>query len=135
MIRMSRHQRQRKINAFLADASRPADFQSKVLSNLVKRTAGTTYGRRHGFSAIRTVEDFRRAVPLNTYEDLRWYVERVVDGDHNALFPSTDKVCMFAQTSGTTGKSKLIPVTASFLREYQEGSRMWNRFCLRDHPE
>jgi hypothetical protein len=135
LIRMSRRRRQQKIDEFLAAVHRPAEVQAAFLSTLLKRAAGTTYGRKHGFGSIKTVEEFRRAVPLNTYEDLSWYIERVVDGDHNALFPSSDKVCTFAQTSGTTGKSKLIPVTASFLRDYQEGSSMWNRFCLRDHPE
>jgi hypothetical protein len=134
MIRLNRRGRQKRINKFLATLSRPADTQSEFLISLLRRNADTDYGRQHSFHSIQSVKEFRRAVPLNTYEDLRPFIERVAEGNHNALFPSSDKVHMFAQTSGTSGKPKLIPVTTSYLCGYQEGARLWNSFCIRDHP-
>src|SRR5678815_4397495 len=85
----------------------PAVFQEQTLQRIVEANAATTYGRDHGFSKIHSIADFRSAVPVNTYEELRPYVDRIADGsDPHAL--TADPVEMFTNTSGTTSKPKLI---------------------------
>ena len=81
--------------------------QEAVLMGIVEAARDSAYGRDHGFSGIRTLEDFRRAVPINEYEDLSGYIDRMADGESDVLFHGpTD---YFISTSGTTGKAKLIP--------------------------
>jgi hypothetical protein len=89
----------------------PKRYQDEALQRILTANANTTYGRQHQFSSLRTVHDFRRAIPINSYEELRPYVDRVADGsDPHAL--TADRVEMFTKTSGTTSKPKLEPVTA-----------------------
>src|SRR5438105_2229995 len=93
----------------------PRAAQEEKLLEIVRRNEGTDFGREHGFAAVRSIEDFRAAVPVNTYETLTPYVERMLRGEQNVL--TADEPKMFATTSGTTGRSKHIPVTPSYLHE------------------
>jgi hypothetical protein len=93
--------------------------QERYLLGLAKRNADTAYGREHDFGKIRSIEDFRTAVPPNSYESLEPYVERTLRGEKHVL--TADDPLMFATTSGTTGKAKYIPVTSSYMHEYSHG--------------
>jgi hypothetical protein len=109
--------------------------QERVLQAKLARNADSEYGRKHGFSRIRSYRDFITRVPVQTYEDLSPYVKRVMAGDVRAMFGHGQRVLMFAMTSGSTDKPKYVPVTPAFLREYRSG---WNAFgvkALLDHPE
>ncbi|WP_437954628.1 GH3 auxin-responsive promoter family protein [Sorangium sp. So ce119] len=94
---------------FEAQAHRAGAVNERLLLDIVKRHKGTEFGRRHHFSAIRTVGDFQRAVPIATYDDLRADIERMARGARGVL--TADPVAAFALTSGTTGTQKLIPIT------------------------
>jgi GH3 auxin-responsive promoter len=93
--------------------------QEDYLVGLVKRNAETEYGREHGFGSVRSVDDYRKAVPPNTYETLEPYIERTLRGEKRVL--THDDPLMFATTSGTTGKAKYIPVTSHYMHEYSHG--------------
>jgi hypothetical protein len=93
----------------------PREAQQKKLLDLVTRNKDTVFGRDHDFGSIRSIEDYRRAVPMNTYETLTPYIDRVFAGEQNVL--TADAPLMFATTSGTPGRAKVIPVTPSFLLE------------------
>lgn len=108
--------------------------QAAALRRALTLIARSDFGRRHALGSVRSPEDLRRAVPLATYEDLRPYIERVWEGDSSALFSPGQRLVMFATSSGTTAKPKLIPVTPQFERDYRRG---WNTFGLKmlsDHP-
>ncbi len=108
--------------------------QRSVLRTMIRRNADSDYGRTHGFARIRSYDDFCRHVPLQRYEDLAPYIERVKRGERSALFGRRERLHMFALTSGTTDTPKFIPVTDSFLKAYRRG---WNAFgvkALMDHP-
>lgn len=79
----------------------------------------------HGFSGIRTVQDYRRRVPISTYADYRGYVQRVRQGEIGAMFGRGTQVLMMSMTSGTTGEPKYIPITNHFFREYRSGWNIW----------
>ncbi len=63
----------------------PMRSQEEFLMRLVRENAQTEYGHQHGFSAIRSLDDFRRSVPLTTYDDYLPYIERIADGERNIL--------------------------------------------------
>ena len=89
--------------------------QRKVLEKLIKKAADTEIGREHGFKNIRSYEDFAAEMPVVEYEQIRHYIDRMLEGEPSVLWPGLCK--RFAQSSGTSGgKSKYIPVTADSLR-------------------
>ena len=55
----------------------PREAQEQKLLEIVGRNEDTDYGREHGFGKVHSIEDFRTAVPMNTYETLAPYIERV----------------------------------------------------------
>ena len=97
----------------------PREAQQKKLLEVIGRNKDTAYGKDHGFGSIASIEDYRSAVPMNTYETLTPYIDRVFGGEKNVL--TADEPLMFATTSGTTGRAKYIPVTPSYLHEYSHG--------------
>jgi hypothetical protein len=114
-------------------AEEPRKHQEQALLNMLAANAESRYGRDHGFTRIRSIADFQDAVPINTYEDLRPYVDQVVDGsDPHAL--TSEVVEMFTSTSGTTSRPKLIPVTASGRRAERRVKDIWMAKLLADHP-
>jgi GH3 auxin-responsive promoter len=109
--------------------------QQAVLSDVLGEMKGSAFCRDHGLRRVRTIEDFRRAVPIRTYDELRPYLDRVRDGDCAALLARGRQVLMFATSSGTTAARKYIPITRRFVREYRRG---WNTFGLKllsDHRD
>ena len=97
----------KKINHW---SSRPHQTQQKVFKNLLTKGAHTVFGKDHQFDKITTYEEFVNRVPVRDYEGLRSYVDRVVAGEKNILWPG--KPLYFAKTSGTTSGAKYIPITA-----------------------
>ncbi len=113
-------------------AAEPERAQAAVLRALLRRNAQTAFGREHGFGAIRTVAEYRRAVPVRDYEALRPYVRRIVEGEAAVL--TAEPVTAFATTSGTTAEPKLVPVTAAWLARMAALVRLWMLGAQRDHP-
>jgi hypothetical protein len=105
-----------ELQGFLATLHRPEAAQAEcLLERIVHPNRDCEFGRRHRFEAIRTVRDFRQAVPLATYEDLRESVDRMAAGQSGVLV--SEPVRHFFITSGTTSASKLVPVTRAFMRD------------------
>ena len=82
----------------------PTETQTQKLLSIVRKNEGTEYGKRYGFSSIRTISHYQGQVPVVKYEDIRADVERMVAGEKNILTVETP--VMFTRTSGTTGKAK-----------------------------
>lgn len=94
----------------------PCDVQRDGLLRLTGEAKDTWFGKKYGFSDIRSIEKFQERVPISTYEDFQPLIERVMSGEQNLLWPS--EVKWFAKSSGTTAeKSKFIPVTFEALEE------------------
>lgn len=121
-----------RIRRFLRSCDNPERVQTELLLNIVRRQAGTAFGKDHGFADVRTVADFRRRVAVAPYERLAPYIERVKAGDTNALL-ADDTVRLFALTSGTTAARKFIPVTDRYLADYKRAWGMWGLRAYRDH--
>ena len=113
----------------------PAGVQQRALRNVLSCASGSDYGNRHALDRVRSLPDLKHAAPLVTYDDLEPLIERVAGGETSALLASGQQIRMFATSSGTTARPKLIPVTAEFVAQYRRG---WNTFGLKllsDHPK
>jgi len=94
----------------------PVETQEETLAKLLEKAAGTEWGKNYGYSDIKTIKEFQERVPLQTYEDIKPFVDRLREGERNLLWPSEIK--WFAKSSGTTSdKSKFIPVSEEALEE------------------
>lgn len=111
----------------------PRRTQTELLLGMLRRNADTEYGRRYNFASINSIADYQKQVPLITYADIQQDMERVAGGAKN-VFTAEDPV-MFAQTSGTTGKPKFIPVTPTDQgRAHKDQMRTWLYHAQKAHP-
>src|SRR5437764_10605291 len=94
-------------------ASRPAATQQSVLRRLVVANRDTRFGTEHRFAGVYAHADLVKQVPVQDYETLRPYIEDQRCTGAAAL--TAEPPLFYAQTSGTTGKPKVIPITASIL--------------------
>ncbi len=90
-------------------ANNPIKTQKKVFDKLLSDAKDTSFGKDHGFSQISSFDGFAKQVPIRDYEALKDYVDRVVKGEADVLWPG--KPLYFAKTSGTTSGAKYIPLT------------------------
>lgn len=108
----------KRINAW---ADNPVETQQKVFKSLLKEAKNTHFGKDHGFDTIQTYNDFAKQVPVRDYEALRNYVDRVVAGEEDILWPG--KPLYFAKTSGTTSGAKYIPLTKASMPSHIQAAR------------
>ena len=99
----------RAVNSTNKWAQNPIATQEKTLKMLLQKAKKTAFGQDHGFSQIENHEDFAKQVPIRDYEGLRPYVDRVVAGEADILWPG--KPLYFSKTSGTTSGVKYIPIS------------------------
>ncbi|UKY53217.1 GH3 family domain-containing protein [Streptomyces inhibens] len=90
-----------------------AGHQQRVLADLLEFNADTAFGKAHGFGSIRTMEEFRRAVPVQDYADHAPWIDRTTAGEANVL--TADRPTVYFTSSGSTGAHKKIPVTPRFM--------------------
>ncbi|MEZ4294495.1 MAG: GH3 auxin-responsive promoter family protein [Polyangiaceae bacterium] len=95
--------------------------QMKHLRAFIEHAKGTDFGRAHGFSSIRTYDDFRRNVPVGDYDSFWPHIERMMKGEKNVLVP--ERIRYFGNSSGssTKGKSKFLPIGERQI-QFQQGS-------------
>ncbi|MEY2950866.1 MAG: hypothetical protein RLZZ248_2067 [Bacteroidota bacterium] len=112
-----------RYNRIIYAANHPIDVQSEVFYSLINSAKDTEWGRLHKYREIKTYEDFTRNVPLQDYDSLKPYIQRMMHGERAVLWPGRTK--WFAKSSGTTtDQSKFIPVSMRSLRDcHMKGSR------------
>ena len=94
----------------------PIEVQEELLQHLISKGRNTEVGKRYDFASIRTYEDFARQIPITTYEEIEYDIERARQGTRNIFWPGHIK--FFAKSSGTTSaKSKFIPVSLESLED------------------
>ena len=90
--------------------------QREVLQELVTAAQHTSFGKKHKFSTLFTLKEFKKMVPIHSYEDMKPYVERMMNGEENILWNTP--INWFAKSSGTTSdKSKFIPISEESLQD------------------
>lgn len=113
----------------------PFDIQHETLLNLLRRARYTRWGEKYNYDKINSVEDFQHAVPLQTYEEVKPWVDRLREGEPDLLWPG--EVKWFAKSSGTTSdKSKFIPVTREALEDcHLRGPKDVFAIYIKNYPE
>lgn len=99
----------------------PIATQDKVFRQLIKQAVNTQFGKDHDFGSIKTHSDYVKRIPVRDYEALKPYVEKVVEGASDVLWPG--KPIYFAKTSGTTSGAKYIPITKASMPSHVEAAR------------
>lgn len=108
----------------------PLEVQEEWFQDLISSAQATEWGKRYGYDAICTPEDFKASVPIQDYERLKPDIERMMHGEQNILWPSPVK--WFAKSSGTTSdRSKFIPVSEEALEDchYKGGKDLLSIYC------
>ncbi len=95
--------------------------QIKLLKKLIKKAKKTSFGKDHNFDKFSTYKDFKKNVPIRDYEALSFYVDKMVAGEKNVLWPG--KPLYFAKTSGTTSGVKYIPLTKESMPTHIKAAR------------
>jgi len=92
-----------------------ATIQNNVLCKLLSKSENTEWGKKFNYKSIKNYEEFKKKVPVQTYDDIKPYVERTRTGEKNILWPA--KIKWFAKSSGTTNdKSKFLPLSNEALQ-------------------
>ena len=93
---------------------RAVERQYATLDSLLRQGENTSFGREFGLRSIRGAEDFMRRVPRFDYDSYEGYINRMRQGEHNVAVEG--RISMFARSSGTSSRSKYIPLTRRALR-------------------
>lgn len=99
----------------------PLVTQQRVFNMLINRARDTQFGKDHKFSEITSHLDFVKRVPIRDYELLRPWIDKVVAGTPDVIWPG--KPLYFAKTSGTTSGVKYIPLTADSMPYHIQAAR------------
>ncbi len=108
----------------------PLDVQEEWLHSLISSAQNTEWGKEYDYKSILTVAQYKERVPIQNYDTLKPYIERMLKGEQNILWPSEIK--WFAKSSGTTSdRSKFIPVSEEALGEchFKGGKDMISIYC------
>ncbi|UTW67441.1 GH3 auxin-responsive promoter family protein [bacterium SCSIO 12643] len=92
----------------------PVEVQNDWFNKLIQTSQNTEWGKKYGYSDIKSIQEFKNRVPIQDYNSLKPFIDRAKNGEQNVLWSGETK--WFAKSSGTTNdKSKFIPVTPEAL--------------------
>jgi hypothetical protein len=113
----------------------PLETQRHVLQHLITEGQNTEFGRKYKFNQTFRIRDFKAAVPIHTYDDLKPWIDRMLHGEEHILWNTP--VEWFAKSSGTTSdRSKFIPLSQQSLDEnHYQGSKDLITLYYHHHPE
>ena len=100
-------------------------IQENFLMNLIQKNKNTRYGKRYGFSDIKSVKDYQNSTSITSYEDYKEYIKEIIQGENNIL--TKDKVHLIEPTSGSSGNVKFIPYTNDLKKDFIKAIEAW--FC------
>lgn len=132
MLSYAFQKRTKEIDRYNTDA---VIIQQHQLYRLIMAARNTEWGKKYDYSTIETYDDFAARVPLQTYEEVKPYIERMLKGENNLIWHSD--IQWFAKSSGTTNdKSKFIPVSDEAMEEcHYRGGKDCVALYLRMNPE
>ena len=99
----------------------PVSSQKKTFKKLIASGSKTLFGKDHNFNRISDPMDFAKQVPVRDYEGLRSYIDRIVSGEEDVVWPG--KPIYFSKTSGTTSGAKYIPITKESMPTHINSAR------------
>ncbi len=114
-------------------AKSPMKVNEDFLLDFINENQDTEYGRKYNFANIKTLADFGKQVPIITYEEVAPYIERMMKGEENILVKGL--VENFSKSSGTTARSKFLPVTEESLESAVRAGQDQLIFYLKNNPK
>lgn len=125
----------RRLPRIEAMMKQPGRVQERVFERLISQARRTEWGRQHHYSDIRSVRDFQERVPVSSYEALFPFIERVMKGESNVLWPSP--IRWFSKSSGTTNaRSKFIPISSESLDDsHLKGGKDMMALYIANRPD
>lgn len=99
----------------------PINAQNQVFQELLKKGRNTVFGKDHAFETITEINQFKAKVPVRDYEAFRPYIEDVLNGGRDVLWPG--RPLYYAKSSGTTSGAKFIPITADSMPQHIRAAR------------
>lgn len=94
----------------------PIKMQERVFQDLIGQAQYTEFGKKYHFDQLFNIEDYKKQVPVQDYESLKPYIQRIMEGEQYLLWNTS--IRWFAKSSGTTSdKSKFIPVSKESLKD------------------
>jgi len=109
---------------FVELTKNPKINQWNLLKNILHQNKDTHFGSKHKFTSIHSYKDFQNAIPINEYEDLRSYINQQEQTGEPCL--NSRQPVMYAQTSGTTGEPKNIPILNSTIESYKHSQSLFS---------
>lgn len=97
------------------------NIQNKLLLRLINQAKNTSFGKEHQFNKIKNYTDWKKNVPVRDYESLKNYVEEIISGKEDVLWPG--KPIYFCKTSGTTSGTKYIPISKDSMGHHITAAR------------
>ena len=95
--------------------------QNELLLSLIKRAKNTQFGKDHNFAEITNYTQWKASVPIRDYEELKNYIQQIIDGEENVLWPGAP--IYFCKTSGTTSGVKYIPISRGSISNHITAAR------------
>lgn len=123
-----------RVPSILKFIANPIESQEKVRAYLINKARHTEFGREHHFSDIKSYKDFKANIPLQGYESLKPFFQRMQQSEGDILWPGVTR--WFAKSSGTTKDvSKFIPVSAEGLHQsHIKTGKDYLSLYLRNNP-
>ena len=110
----------------------PNEVQSELFEQLIQKGSKTEYGIKVGLNHVKTYADFKK-IPLQNYDDIEPWIERTIAGEQGLLWPTEIK--WFAKSSGTTSRSKMVPVSKESLEDcHYKGGKDLLAMYYNNHP-
>lgn len=123
---------EKTLRQFRHECGHPLETQQRLLLHYMRKNANSAFGKAHGFARIRSIEDYQKAVPITSYEDIFPYIDAAMHGKPAQL--TVDEPVLFASTSGTTDTPKYIPITRESRTAKSKLMRIWLSALHRDYP-
>ncbi len=108
----------------------PAAAQQRLFKELIDTAKDTEWGKQYEYSSIATTQEYAQRVPVQDYDAIKPWIERVMEGHANVMWP--ERIQWFAKSSGTTSdKSKFIPVSPASLDQchFKGGRDAMSVYC------
>lgn len=118
---------------FVKGCDNIADEQEALLLSMLAKNQETSFGKDHNFQTIDSIEAFKNSVPIRTFEQHRPYINKIISGGSDILFPG--RPISYSMTSGTTAEHKYIPVSEAYHKDFTRLNRIWFYSCILENPE
>ncbi|MEK9612302.1 MAG: GH3 auxin-responsive promoter family protein [Flavobacteriaceae bacterium] len=99
----------------------PHQAQETVFQNLLNKGKKTQFGKDHQLDLVKDLDSFRRQIPIRDYEGFRPYIDKILEGASDILWPG--RPLYYAKSSGTTSGAKYIPISKESMPEHIRAAR------------